>query len=296
MMHKHYIQATMEQKLLSIVETLKAFRMILLGHKIVVWTDHKNLIHNDLKSEQFLPWRLLMEEYNPDICYIKGPENTVADTLSHFPTTNDPEKPYVMPSREELADCFAQDTEENWSFPISIGIIKSFQQQDLDLIKKEKSDNPRYTISPFRGRAVTCHNVKVVIPLQLRSHVVKWYHKMLCHPSKRCMEETIRQHLRWPSLKTDILKCVKKFPNCQKGKKQKKKYGHMPPKLAESQPCEHLSVNMIGPYQIQRKGKKALHLQAVTMIDPASTWFEIIQSETKTADVVTNEVEIAWLS
>jgi transposase InsO family protein len=32
------------------------------------------------------------------------------------------------------------------------------------------------------------------------------------------------------------------------------------------------------------------------MIDPATGWFEIVQSETKPADVVANKVEIAWLS
>jgi transposase InsO family protein len=53
---------------------------------------------------------------------------------------------------------------------------------------------------------------------------------------------------------------------------------------------------MIGPYQIRCKGKKTSHLQAIAMIDPATRWFEIIQSETKTADVVANKVEIAWLS
>jgi hypothetical protein len=121
------------------VETLKEFRMILLGHKIVIWTDHKHLIHNNLKSERVLRWRLLIEEYGPGIRYIKGPENIVADTLSRLPTTIDPEKPYSMPSPEELAECFAQETEEKWSFPISINLIKSFQQQDL-----EKSNNPTY--------------------------------------------------------------------------------------------------------------------------------------------------------
>jgi hypothetical protein len=50
-----------------------------------------------------------MEEHSPDIHYIKGPENIVADALSRLPTTNDPEKPCVMPSCEELADCFAED-------------------------------------------------------------------------------------------------------------------------------------------------------------------------------------------
>ena len=110
--------------------------MILLGHKLIVWSDHKNLIHNDLKTERVLRWRLLMEEYNPEIRYIKGPENIVADALSRLPTTNDPEKPYVMPSREELADCFAEENENNWSFPISITLIKSFQQKDVRLVQK----------------------------------------------------------------------------------------------------------------------------------------------------------------
>ncbi len=53
---------------------------------------------------------------------------------------------------------------------------------------------------------------------------------------------------------------------------------------------------MIGPYQTRRKGKKTLRLQAIAMIDPATGWFEIVQSETKTADVVANRAEITWLS
>jgi hypothetical protein len=32
------------------------------------------------------------------------------------------------------------------------------------------------------------------------------------------------------------------------------------------------------------------------MIDPATGWFGIVQSETKKADVVANKVEITWLS
>ncbi len=32
------------------------------------------------------------------------------------------------------------------------------------------------------------------------------------------------------------------------------------------------------------------------MIDPATSWFEIIQSDIATSDVVANKVEIAWLS
>jgi hypothetical protein len=65
-----------------------------------------------------------------------------------------------MPSYEELADSFAQDTEDNWSFPISISLIKTFQQKDKSLVKKAEYIDPTYTISPYRGGAVICHNNK----------------------------------------------------------------------------------------------------------------------------------------
>jgi hypothetical protein len=61
---------------------------------------------------------------------IKGPKNVVAGALSRLPATDDPEKPCIIPSCEELADCFAGDVEENWLFPVSATSIKSYQQQD----------------------------------------------------------------------------------------------------------------------------------------------------------------------
>ena len=51
---------TTEQELLIIVETLKDFQKILLGHRIKVFTDHKNLVHeSELKTSQTgMRWRL----------------------------------------------------------------------------------------------------------------------------------------------------------------------------------------------------------------------------------------------
>jgi hypothetical protein len=120
-------------------------------------------------------------------------ENIVAEALSCLPAADDPEKPFVMPSCEELADCFAKVIEENWSFPISITSIKSCQQQDSDPVQKAASDNPACTISPFRGGTVICHKDKTVTPLPLRTHVGQWHHKMSCHPGERRAEETMRQ-------------------------------------------------------------------------------------------------------
>ena len=54
---------------------------------------------------------------------------------------------------------------------------------------------------------------------------------------------------------------------------------------------------MIGPYKFTRPGKENLELWCVTMIDPATGWFEIKQVPgTKRADVVANIIEQVWLN
>ena len=73
---------TTERELLSIVETLKEFRNILLGQQIKVYTDHQNLTYKAFNTERVMRWRLILEEYGPVVHYIKGSKNIVADALS----------------------------------------------------------------------------------------------------------------------------------------------------------------------------------------------------------------------
>ena len=73
-----------ELELLSIVECLKEFKGMLWGQRIKVYTDHKNLVQDalGLLSNRVYRWRLLLEEFGPNIVYIKGIDNTVADAIS----------------------------------------------------------------------------------------------------------------------------------------------------------------------------------------------------------------------
>ena len=75
-----------EKELLAIVETLKEFRYILYGHKIIVHTDHKNLCSTTAQHEgqRVMRQRLVMEEFGIEIKYIEGSKNNTADALSRL--------------------------------------------------------------------------------------------------------------------------------------------------------------------------------------------------------------------
>jgi hypothetical protein len=72
---------------LAIVETLKEFRNILLGQKIIIHTDHKNLTHQTFNTERVMRWRLIIKEYGSEFLYVKGEHNIVADALSRLNIT-----------------------------------------------------------------------------------------------------------------------------------------------------------------------------------------------------------------
>lgn len=77
--------ATHDKEMLAIVRALHKWRMDLLGAEFEVYTDHRTLEffnkQQDLNKKQ-LRWQTFLTDYNFEIRYIKGEDNTVANTLS----------------------------------------------------------------------------------------------------------------------------------------------------------------------------------------------------------------------
>lgn len=74
-----------EQELLAVIHALHKWRMLLLGMKVNVMSDHHSLTYlltQKTLSRRQARWLELLADYDVDFRYIKGANNSVADALS----------------------------------------------------------------------------------------------------------------------------------------------------------------------------------------------------------------------
>ena len=67
----------MVKELLSIVMSLQEFRSMILGAELHIHTDHKNILHIGDSSQRRLQWISYVDEYGPELHYVKGSANVV---------------------------------------------------------------------------------------------------------------------------------------------------------------------------------------------------------------------------
>jgi hypothetical protein len=216
-----------ERELLSIVETLKEFRNILLGQQIKIYIDHKNLTYVNFNVERVMRWHLIIEEYSPELIYLKGESNTVADALSRLeltPSNDQQENNENSHDIYYLADHFGLEDDDlpSDAYPLQYKIIAKYQWKQNDLVSKVRKNHEGFQIKSFCGggkkRDLICYNDKIAIPTALQKRVVEWYHETLCHPGETRTEATLRQYLWWPNLRNDVHVVCTKCHICQKTK------------------------------------------------------------------------------
>ena len=302
---------------MSIVETLREFRNILLGYQIIVHTDHKKMTYERYTSDRVMRWHLLVEEFGPEFRYIKGKHNLIADALSRLemepskledkPTSflcmaaimvrTDCIKDDLDPDVFENAENFGETTKErsDYTFPMDMPYIAEMQEKDSRLMKEIKKDNHKYELKKIERTLVLTRDGKIFIPTAVRNDVTAWYHEYLCHPGATRTEATIRATMTWPGLTKDVQAHCKKCKLCQIHKKNRKQYGKLPAKVAEATPWQIVCIDLVGPWSVKTpSGIKKL--SAFTAIDPATSWFEIVSIPDKNAATVMDVFHNCWLT
>jgi hypothetical protein len=179
---------------------------------------------------------------------------------------------------------FAHHKEEDKIYSLTVREITDAQRKDQELkvyfTKNAKMPQMDIGLHLIEDTKVLCKNGKIIIPTSLRHRAVSWYHHYLQHPGHSHLEETMRSMMYWKGMYTTIRRYVKTCRSCQVNKRHSQKYGHLPPKLVIMAPWKALCVDLIGPYTLKGKDGSSIDFMCLTMIDPATNWFEIVELPT----------------
>ena len=270
---------TTEKELLSIVECVKEFRNILFGYPIRVFSDHKNLVHAATvsQSQRVMRWRLILEEFGPDIRHISGEDNLVADAISRLPTANKDQIEICTDTHDPLSKTLSElenlVLEEDEGFPLNLPAVQKAQEKELNkkdsklkqLINDKKSG---LNVTTLDGIEIVTYEDKIYVPKILRKRTIEWYHYFLNHPGGDRLYKTINRVCYWKGMSSQANNFCQKCKECQQHKPRKRKYGQLPPKnIGELVPWETVHTDLIGPYtittnQLQPGGKvKEVELQ-----------------------------------
>ena len=188
---------TTDKELVSIVETLKEFRHIILGYEIEIFTDHKNLTFESTESssQRAQCWQGLVQEFDTTLKYIKGKANKVADDISRLPK----EEHETPPLEEQIelnlsellkvSELFVADTVDQFSinvedidYPLAPQLVEVEQKLELNSVAGEiintALNNPKsqWEYKDVEGAQLIHFCNRIYVPKTFCKRALKWYH------------------------------------------------------------------------------------------------------------------------
>jgi transposase InsO family protein len=296
-----------EKEMLSIVETLKEFRTILYGYPVIIHTDHKNLVYDkNFKTSRIMRWRLAVEEYMPTLTWVPGEKNPIADLLSRHPTeSNEHDENFTTGNASQL-EFRNINLAREYTVPVNLKEIYEAQLKDPTIQRLLQQaperlgrifDNTGEKTGPHQAYTIIdpiLKEARILVPQEHRKRLIHWYHHILLHPGEERLYNTIHQHYTWPFMRKNIQEFTKVCHYCQKGKRGLRGYGKVPLKEVETQPWKDLCIDLSGPWTATINGKE-LEFHALTMIDPFTSWPEIVPIYTKQAPYIRDFILQQWL-
>ena len=299
-----------DKEALSIVETLTEFRSILLGADVKVRTDHLNLTRTDIKSQRLLNWRLLIEDFAPTLTYIPGDSNKAADFLSRYPIQLGEKQscPALdrrvkhhrrMPPEFQTPESLLYYPDDVAAFPLTFQNIQDEQQADALLLLKV--NEPGYDTRDYHGhqlivKTTNNQNPKIVIPESIIDDTIKWFHYTCGHSGELRLYQSINSMYYYRGLKDKVHHFVQSCDSCQRNKRPQIQYGETPATEADIAPFEVVAVDLVGPWPFDIPGIGKITINALTIIDQASTLPELTRLDDETGAHVVMKFENEWLA
>ncbi|NND94264.1 MAG: DDE-type integrase/transposase/recombinase, partial [Flavobacteriales bacterium] len=303
---------TIEKELFSVVEILREYRSMLLGARIHVYTDHKNLTHKltAFQTQRVMRWRLLLEamsrvptsrvnrsipdkdplEFASDGCYSLVEEREMAECLMEWPID------------EIYQDAFLEHPkfDEQGRYPFNFKTISEYQEQSSDL-QDQLKENPKLFHTMRAGDSkLICFRQndadKIVLTKQMLPKVVDFYHKAMAHVEGReRLEQTIKTHFYHRNIHAEVHKQISECEACALNKRGRRTYGESGARDALVMPWQEVHCDTIGPWKIELRAR-SLEFNAMTMVDPSTNLLEIAPIIRRTDEEGSAVVENTWFA
>lgn len=254
--------------MLAIVHALKKWRASLLGYHFHVYTDHCTLEYFDTQkdlSHQQHRWAEYLSQYDYELHYVKGEENTVADSLSRLPDADETPELYPyddeeLPSTIAAVYALTHGPEEE---PISTGaavvkieadksIVKAIQDGYLDdpwCMKLQAGKEKTLGVEEWDGLLFVGNRLVIPRNQNLREQLYQAAHDAMGHLGFDKSYAALRDSYFWPNMRDDLEKAY--IPSCSKCQRNKSRTsapaGPMHPLPIPEQRGDSVAIDFIGP-------------------------------------------------
>ncbi|RDY04728.1 Tf2-11, partial [Mucuna pruriens] len=251
---------------------------------IVVFSGHaalRYLLKKPDAKPRLIWWMLLLQEFNIEIRYKKGAENSVVDHLSRIERESEP-----MPIRDE--QLLHIKTSTPWFVDISNYVATSqFPSEAFQLYKEKLQSDAKHYIwdDPYLWRLCSDQVIQRCI-LDTKINLVLQF----CHSapggshygSTRTARKVLDCGFYWPTIFQDAYQLVSTCEKCQKARMAISRRQEMP-----QQPilfCEVFdvwSIDFMGPFPVSNR-----YSYILLAVDYVPRWVEAIATKTNDAKVV----------
>jgi transposase InsO family protein len=176
--------------------------------------------------------------------------------------------------------------------------ISAAQTNDPDI--QNWLNLPSFELRNYHGeqlvsRQTTDGQWRIVILEVRAADTITWYHHIMGHVDSSQEYNSIRSIFWFPHMCRRIDAYVHSCDTCQRYKDAGQGQGELPPREDTSVPFEEVTVNLVGPWSINIEGN-TLEIQALTIIDIATTLSEAVCIEDKSSQHISNLFENNWLA
>lgn len=295
----------------TVDNSLKKFRTLILGYKIIIRTDHyalKFLGHCKLLNDRLTRWSLYLNEFDFEVEHVKGRDNVVADTLSRFPKNlgditlvrGSLHNPIVASLNEcfilsiferkiatELSDLLSElkdkQISDSWCGPI----YHFHNQYPIVLNKVQTRCINNFKL--FNDLLYHRHNLSefvLVIPSSIISVLILTVHRYYGHYGTNKLFNLLKRWIFYPKLRQEINHIIRTCDICQKTKHTNRTLcGQINP-INATKPGELVFVDYFGPLP-ESRGKVAYIL---VVLDCFSKYVKLYPVRRATAKISVKKI------